>query len=157
PDLKYDDYESIDARGKVVAILIGAPDTFPNSERAHYSNSFMKESNAVAHGAAGILTFSTPDEEERSPWEHSIRRSRMTYFRWMNDQGEPSQYFLQLKSSAALSRAGAEKMFAGSKTTLNDVFAMHTNKKMRSFPLNVKVRMTKQSSLSDATSSNVAA
>src|SRR5262249_16709889 len=58
PELKYDDYRDIDARGKIVLLISGAPKTFPNDQRAYYSSGEVKRKNAAAHGALGIFTVS---------------------------------------------------------------------------------------------------
>src|SRR5580704_6430457 len=49
----YDDYAGIDAKGKIVAIVPGAPSQFEATMRAHYSSGVMKATNAEAHGAVG--------------------------------------------------------------------------------------------------------
>ena len=157
PELKYDDYRDIDATGKVVAILDGAPATFPNSERAHHSSSLMKEQDAVAHSAVGILYFKTPDEELRTPWERQVRRSRSRGFRWIDTNGTPHDVFAQLQCTASLGRSGAEKLFDHAQPGLQDVFELHKERKMRSFAIPARVRMKKTSRLGRAESSNVAA
>jgi hypothetical protein len=48
PDQKYDDYAGVDAKGKIVAEIYGAPATFPSTERAYYSDGVVKARNAVA-------------------------------------------------------------------------------------------------------------
>jgi len=50
PELNYDDYKGIDARGKIVAYVYGAPD-FDSALKAQYSSTEIKQANAVAHGA----------------------------------------------------------------------------------------------------------
>src|SRR5579859_3904834 len=46
PDQKYDDYAGIDAKGKIVARIYGAPSSFPSTERAYYSDGVIKSKNA---------------------------------------------------------------------------------------------------------------
>ena len=38
PELGYSDFDGIDVSGKIVATCVGAPATFPSTERAHYSS-----------------------------------------------------------------------------------------------------------------------
>ena len=59
PDQKYDDYQGIDAKGKIVALIFGAPN-FESSLKAHYSSSEVKLRNAVAHGAVGVIFLDDP-------------------------------------------------------------------------------------------------
>ena len=56
PERKYDDYAGVDARGKIVVTLYGAPAGFASTERAYYADGLVKAANAVAHGAVGTLT-----------------------------------------------------------------------------------------------------
>src|SRR5438132_6975440 len=56
PELHHDDYATIDARGKIVLILSGAPADFPTDHRAFYSSGHLKEKTAAQHGAVGVLT-----------------------------------------------------------------------------------------------------
>ena len=60
PGLGYDDYADIDVEGKIVAYLTGAPPAFPSNERAYYSSGATKQSEAIARGAVGILSFTYP-------------------------------------------------------------------------------------------------
>jgi hypothetical protein len=55
PERGYDDFAGIDARGKIVVTLAGAPPTFPSELRAHYSNGRVKDANLAAHGAIAVL------------------------------------------------------------------------------------------------------
>src|SRR5205085_7869903 len=50
------DYEGIDAHGKIVLILSGARPQLPNDERAYYSSREYKRGLAVSHGAAGMIS-----------------------------------------------------------------------------------------------------
>src|SRR5262249_33428038 len=55
PQMKYDDYAGLDVKGKIVLLLSNGPPSFPASERAHFSNTLVKEENAIAHGAIAII------------------------------------------------------------------------------------------------------
>lgn len=49
------DYKNLDVRGKIVIVFNGAPDTFPSSERAYFSNMETKLLTAQAKGAIGVI------------------------------------------------------------------------------------------------------
>ncbi|MCI0414231.1 M28 family metallopeptidase [bacterium] len=155
PDLKYDDYSGVDTKGKIVLLLSGAPDTFPISERAHYSSTNTKQKNAVAHGAAGIISFQNPEDEKRSPWERSIRQSKLSGYRWMETSGVPHDVPEQIKTTANLSHSGAEKLLSRSPHSIEEVFQMWKEKKVKSFPLNLQASLKKVSRLDAAMSPNV--
>ena len=44
PELGYDDYKGIDAKGKIVVLFDQAPDIFGNNERAYFSSRERKVS-----------------------------------------------------------------------------------------------------------------
>ena len=65
PDGSYDDYAGIDAKGKIVAYLSGAPPYLPSELRAHVGALREKMRRAVAHGAVGSIILRPPRSEER--------------------------------------------------------------------------------------------
>ncbi len=66
PDLKYDDYSGIDARGKAVLVLRHEPqETDPNSpfkglDKTAHAAFMTKARNALAHGAVALLVVTDP-------------------------------------------------------------------------------------------------
>src|SRR5919108_165076 len=46
PEVGYDDYAGVDARGKIVVLLLGAPARLSSTERAYYAHSVTKGKNA---------------------------------------------------------------------------------------------------------------
>ncbi len=61
PQYRHDDYAGIDVKGKIVALVRGAPDSFNNEERAHYGNTATKLIEAQKHGAVGAVMLTPPD------------------------------------------------------------------------------------------------
>jgi hypothetical protein len=55
PDLGYDDYAGVDAKGKVVIVLRGAPENFPSTIASHSQNIASVLEAAYKHGAIGVL------------------------------------------------------------------------------------------------------
>ncbi len=55
PQQNYDDYQGLDARGKVVVVLRGAPRTFPSTVAAASQDQTLLVRTAAAHGAVGVL------------------------------------------------------------------------------------------------------
>jgi hypothetical protein len=155
PELKYDDYAGLDVKGKVVALIRGGPESFPASRRAHYSSSRIKDKNAVEHGAIGIITMRTPEDEQNSPWPRSVRQSKLSAYRWEDENGKPNEVHEQLRGSATVNRTGADILFAGAPQTLDKVFKSAKNNTLKSFPLPIQVSMKKASKLDEAKSSNV--
>jgi len=121
PDRAYDDYRTVDARGKVVVLLSGAPPSFPPTERAHFATSRVKYENAVRHGAVGVVTVRTRDQT--FPWDRYVRQGRAGTMGWLDRRGEPGEVFPQLRGVARLSDATGEALFEGSPQSHADILA----------------------------------
>ncbi|MFP5288339.1 MAG: M28 family peptidase [Thermoanaerobaculia bacterium] len=120
PELGYDDYAGLDVRGKIVAVLLGSPSTFPSDQRAYYSDRAVQARNAAARGAAGLLGIYTPERERRMSWEASRRHSHWPTSTWVDQAGKPR--FPTLLPTAAVSLEGARELFAGAPRPLDEVF-----------------------------------
>ena len=59
PDLGYDDYADLDAKGKIVVVLRGAPESFPNTVSSYSMDLQTILKNAADHGAVGVIIGST--------------------------------------------------------------------------------------------------
>ncbi|AKD05885.1 M28 family peptidase [Pontibacter korlensis] len=55
PDMNYDDYANIDAKGKVVVILRGVPEGFPSTVSSYSMDMQTILKTAAEHGAVGVL------------------------------------------------------------------------------------------------------
>lgn len=79
PELHYDDYQGIDARGKIVLIFDHEPqETDPNSifngtGNTRYATARVKILNAQAHGAVGVLIVAEPNRKHPSNQERIAR------------------------------------------------------------------------------------
>ncbi|HJS58718.1 MAG TPA: M28 family metallopeptidase [Vicinamibacteria bacterium] len=113
PERGYDDYAGLDVRGKFVVFAGGAPPGFPSDERAHHSNRRNKRENAVAHGAAGLLTFSLPEDERRYPWERKRHRLAKGAIGWRHSDGRVEDAGPEIKVAALLSLPEMERLFGG--------------------------------------------
>src|SRR5579872_7588428 len=140
PDQRYDDYAGIDAHGKIVAGIYGAPSSFPSTERAYYSDGIVKARNAVAHGAIGVISIMLPEDWKRYPWEWLVPQIQVGEMHWLDKKGVPHDFFPQLRGNALLSQQGADKLFAGAPKTLEQVFAAAKAGKPQAFALPVSAR-----------------
>ena len=155
-EMGYDDFARVDARGKIVAVLSGAPAHFPTTLRAHYSNGRVKDANLAAHGALGVLTIRTPSDERRSPWERVVRQTRQPSLRWLDSRGVPDGVEPALQVSATLSARGAATLFQGAPRTLDQVFRAAEDGQTIGFVLPMKARLRRASRHGQVTSANVA-
>lgn len=136
PELHHDDYAGIDARGKIVVMLTGAPKPFPSDQRAYYSSADVKRHNASAHGAVGILTISSTIDEARTPFEKRARQSGIMPMTYLDAAGKPVDVIESLAGSASLSHAAAELLFNGAQVSLDRILADAEAGLAHSFALN---------------------
>ena len=73
PELNYDDYTGLDARGKIVLVMTHEPQEtnehgpFRRPEAFHYTEVRYKVINAREHGAKGIIVVAGPTHQARGP------------------------------------------------------------------------------------------
>ena len=155
PELKYDDYRNIDAHGKIVLLISGAPKSFPNDQRAYYSSGEVKRRTAAAHGALGILTLSSITDEGRYPFEKRVQQSGITPMTILDSRGKPAGVFEELKVSASLNRATAATLFANVPVTLDTVLSEAEKGVGTSLPLDKIVTAHTVSHFAEVKSENV--
>lgn len=79
PELGYDDYAGIDAKGAIVLIFDHEPQEndprsiFNGKGNTRYAGMFVKVSNAQAHGARGVLVVAEPNRKHPSNQERLAR------------------------------------------------------------------------------------
>jgi hypothetical protein len=157
PELGHDDYANIDVRGKVVALLAGAPPRFPHSQRAYYSSSTVKSANAAARGAIGTLVIRTLDSERRFPWARTILNGESVGMRALDRNGQPMETFPQLRGGATLGTVAAQALFAGESVTLDTILAGAEKGIAQPFALQKRVTIRATTTVGQATSPNVVA
>jgi hypothetical protein len=153
----YDDYKGVDAKGKIVALINGAPPSFDSSIRAHYSSGVTKAQNAVAHGAVGMILIDDPVLEVMYPFQKRVRDLGFASMRWLDKNGQPNDYYPELKAIASLSMDATGNFFAGSAHTVDDVYAAAKAGKPLSFDLPMTAKIRNVTKLSDVHGANVAA
>jgi hypothetical protein len=154
PDRGYDDYRTVDARGKIVVLLTDAPASFPATERAHYSTSRVKYRNAVSHGAVGVIAVRT--RNETFPWDRLVRQARAGTMRWLDQQDKPNDVFPELQGIVLLSDSGAKALFEGAPQSLASVLTAAEKGKPPAFDLPVRATIRTVSEHEGLESPNVA-
>ncbi len=155
PELGHDDFAGVDLAGRIAVVLAGAPASFPNSQRAHYSGRH-KTDTLAARGAVGIVTVDTPEEEARVPWAKKKQASWSPRMRLLDAAGEPVDAYPGIRGSAAVSFAAAGRLFAGAPVTAAEAFAAAREGRSRSLELPVEISIAHENALSCTRSANVA-
>lgn len=155
PELKHDDYAGLDVRGKIVGIFSGAPSTFADSLRAHYSNRENKLQNAVDHGAAGIIQLSSRTDVERAPWDRVVRQSKLGAMHWLRADGTSHAVRAQIPNTVSLSTSAAEGLFAKAPRSFHEIADEVRKGGFRGFELPVRASIRTLSSHERVESANV--
>lgn len=157
PDQHYDDYKSIDAKGKIIAFLPGAPN-FESSLKAHYSSGDEKAKIAVAHGAIGVIGLDDPVQERSYAFSKFVRDLAIPEYRWLDKQGKPNDYFPEIKCGAYLSLPATEKLFQGTPHKAEELFALAKDgKPLPTFPLNLTAKIRNVTKSQDVQGTNIVA
>lgn len=157
PEHGHDDYEGLDVRGKIVAVLAGGPPGFPSDQRAFHAEGRNLILNALAHGAVGILGIFTPEMEGVLPWDNLLRGSKTPGYAWVDAAGRPRDLPPELRGAAFLSRSGAEALFEGAPHPLAEVFTAAATGKVPRFALPVEMSLRTVGRRERIQSPNVAA
>lgn len=116
PELGYDDYQGVDARGKFVVTLFGGPSALPPDQRGHYAALAVKERNAYARGAIGVVTlFPGPAEIVGS------QLGQLEGFAWVDPAGEPRSPFFEQGAVIRLTDTGTDRLLRAAGRSLMEV------------------------------------
>ncbi len=157
PDGRYDDYAGVDVKGKIIALLPGAPPSLPSELQAHLSSGREKFRAARDHGAVGVIFLRTAKNERSLPWPRVVIGAGFPAMRWLGPDGIPGDAFPELKAGAALSQAASERLFQHAAKSWADVQRDADASRPQAFPLPVTVRLRSVSHHEAITSPNVIA
>ena len=157
PELKHDDYAGVDVKGKIVAILPGAPEKWETTTRAYYSSSYLKAKAAAEHGAVGIITLWSPEMDSHYPWSAMLKNAKFPDYRVMGRDGIPFDFNPQLRGGVAVSVAESKKLLATAGRDADKVMNDAVAGAVQSFELPVTAKIHLVSDFEDATSPNVVA
>jgi hypothetical protein len=157
PEQGYDDYAGVDAKGKIVALLSGAPPQFESTVRAYYSARETKAPNAVAHGAVGAIVLDSPALEQLYPFTDRVNDLALPDMSWLDAQGHPNDYFPELVAGVVFNMEASSRVLASSGKSPEEIYAAAKAGKPLSFALPVTTKIRLASRLEDIHSRNVVA
>lgn len=152
PEYDYNDYQYIDADGKIVVMLGGEPQSddtvfFDGPAPTVYSYYESKIRTALSHGARGSIIIPTPLDYYYSDWE-KIKKNYS--FEDISLAYTPAGNF------AVLINPNLSKiLFDNSDFSFENIMSMHFENKMKSFPLKLKMTFNGKFKRRDFISSNV--
>ncbi len=154
PEAGHDDFAGLDVAGKVVVYLSGAPTSIPGPLAAHMQSAGERGALLRRLGAIGTVAIQNPKNVD-IPWE----RSSLARFLPSMSLADPEMDDGRgLKVGVGINPARAEKLFAGSGHTFQEILeAADSNKPLPRFALPKRLAATVAVKRSDVESQNVAA
>jgi hypothetical protein len=155
PELGFDDYRGLDVRGKIVAVLIGAPQGTPSEMGAHLNAS--KDRAANRRGAIGMILIDTRVVRSLYPWPRRLENDASPRMTWVQQNGQPFSAAPAIQATAALDESVAQVLFAGAKRNLESVLdqADRRDGRPKGFDLPVRARIEWQARARTLSSPNV--
>lgn len=154
PDKNYDDLAGLDLKGKVVVLLVGSPAEIPTALASHAQTAKERWRPLHDAGAVGIITIANPASMD-IPWSRiSLNRNHvqmdLAYPEFDDTKGE--------KLALTFNPAQAEKLFAGSGHTFQEVAELGKDRKpLPHFPLAVAIKTHAKLEIEPVESANIVA
>jgi hypothetical protein len=150
PEYDYNDYQAVDVNGKIVVMLEGEPNAndpgyFDGDKPTIYSYPDSKQRIAVSRGARGSIIIPAP----YSDWN-----TQQKYFSF---EDVTLAYAVTGNLSVLINPAIADKLFEGSSYTYEEVYRMHLQNRISSFPLQAYISFNGDFRERDFVSPNIAA
>ncbi|MCJ8159823.1 M28 family metallopeptidase [Sphingomonas sp. LaA6.9] len=144
PELGFDDYAGLDVKGKIVAVLSGAPKGTPSEIGAHLGAE--KTRMAAARGAIGVITIQTLERQKLRPWARTVQFAGEPDIAWADASGKPHSETPEIRFGATLNTPAAEVLFKGAPKSLSAILGQADKKggKPRGFALKPSVRMVRE-------------
>jgi Zn-dependent M28 family amino/carboxypeptidase len=136
PEKNYDDFAGLDVRGKIIVILAGSPSEIPGALASHYQTAAERWKVLRAAGAIGIVSLPNPASMD-IPWSRmALNRAHpsmdLDYPEFNETEGA--------KIAVTVNPASAERFFAGSGHTFEEIAALGKDRKpLPHFPLTVSL------------------
>jgi len=152
PEKNYDDLSGLDLHGKIVVYLAGSPSEIPTALSAHYQTIGERWKSLKQAGVVGTITIPNPASMD-IPW------SRMSLNRAHPSMDLADSEFNEtqgLKMAMTFNPAQAEKLFAASGHTFEEIAALGKDRKpLPHFPLAVSLKARATVKTSPVESANI--
>ncbi len=154
PEKNYDDFAGVDVRGKIIVIVAGSPAEIPGALASHYQTAAERWKVLRAAGALGIVTLMNPASMD-IPWSRiALNRAHpsmdLDYPEFNDTEGE--------QLAVTVNPASAEKFFAGSGHTFQEIAALGKDRRLLPhFPLVVSLAAKTRVDVTRIESANIVA
>lgn len=154
PEVKYNDLAGLDLKGKIAVTLSGIPAGMPGPLGAHHQSMEVRWRSLREAGAVGTIRLFNPHSMDL-PWQRIALSRFNPYMTFADPAMRPTQ---GLKLSMAMNPASADKFFAGTGHTLEELLkAGDKGRELPHFDLTKRVRVHIEFSQHEIESPNIAA
>lgn len=154
PEVGHDDFKDLDARGKLVVSLRGAPSSIPGPLAAHAQSEGERTAALRKAGAIGAVVILNPKTMD-IPWQ---RASLARFLPAMSLADPALDESHGMQAAIAFNPAQADKLLAGTGHTMKEILeADAAGKPLPHFEIAAKLKTTVAITRSDVTSENVVA
>src|SRR5260221_1249665 len=154
PEKNYDDFAGVDIRGKIIVIFSGSPSEIPGALASHYLSAAERWKLLRAAAAVGIVSLINPASMD-IPWSRiALNRAHpsmdLDYPEFNETEGA--------KLAVTVNPASAEKFFAGSGHTFEEIAALGKDRKpLPHFPLTISLAAKTRVDITKIESANLVA
>ena len=154
PEKNYDDFAGIDVKGKLVVIFSGSPEEIPGALASHYQTLLERWKTLKAVGAIGVVSVINPASMD-IPWSRiAANRDHPS----MDLEDPEFDETAGAKLYVTVNPASAEKLFAGSGHTFEEIAALGKDRRpLPHFPLAVSLEAKAKIETKKVESSNLVA
>ncbi len=154
PEKNYDDLAGLDLNGKIAVVFSGSPSDIPAALASHYQSAGERWKAFRQAGAIGIISIPNPSSMD-IPWSRiALNRTHVQM-----DLADPGFHETTgEKIALTFNPAKAEKLFAGSGHTFQEIADLGKNRKpLPRFPLPVSIKARARVLMKEVESANVIA
>src|SRR5690606_15883472 len=119
PEYGVNSYEGIDARGKIVVVMRGTPDSLPSDVAAHLASTASQ--TAQAHGAVGVIMIANRSDMENLTWATLAGLVTGSQLSAADQEGRPVSRSPDIVIGGIVSHPAASVLLSGAPTNLEDI------------------------------------
>jgi len=154
PEANFDDFRAIDARGKVVVYITGAPPNLPGPLSSHYQSAGERAANLKRVGALGAIVIQNPKSSD-IPWSRATLARLAPAMSLADARLDESG---GQKIGLTLNPAYADKVLEGSGHNIAEILeAANSGKALPHFTIPASIKATVAVKRGEVESQNVAA
>jgi hypothetical protein len=135
PELNHNDFANVFLRDKIAVVFGGAPESFPDTQRAFYSSRAEKLKQLSERGAIGVLYLQSPEDEVRRPWAKEKVHWAEPGMRLLDKQGLVMDTFPKIRATASVNLDVTKKLLANPYVPVETIFRNLKNGKLSAFNL----------------------